>query len=47
MTVFLRTDRLVLREFTESDVDNIDRVWAQTMAVNTRSRRALEKAGLR
>ncbi|HEV7936170.1 MAG TPA: GNAT family N-acetyltransferase [Actinomadura sp.] len=43
MHVFLETDRLILRRFTELGVP---RVIARTMAVNTASRRVMEKAGL-
>ncbi len=35
---------LIAKAFTELGVE---RVWAQTMAVNTRSRRVMEKSGLR
>jgi RimJ/RimL family protein N-acetyltransferase len=43
--IFLETDRLRLREFTAHDVD-LRRVFAETMAVNTASRRMMEKSGL-
>lgn len=74
MRVIVQTQRLVLREFTEDDTDNlfdlngdrevmryltggrlidmgftdlgVTRVFGHTMAVNTASRRVLEKCGL-
>src|SRR5689334_9438514 len=66
---YLATERLILREFTTDDLDDmveldaaegssslirkgftelgVQRVYAETMAVNTASRRVMEKAGLR